>query len=71
MNLPETILAFATFLTIVVALTALYALPTIIGRHRDVPNLASLTVINLLLGWTLLGWAAAMAMAVRDVPAHG
>ena len=48
----------------------LYFLPTIISRYRWVPNHSSILVINLLLGWTLVGWVVALAMAVRDVPDH-
>ncbi len=32
------------------------------------PNAGSVAVITLLLGWTLVGWAVAIAMAVRSVP---
>ena len=49
---------------------ALYFLPTIIGALRHVVNLGSVAAINLLLGWTLIGWAIAMAMALRTNPPH-
>lgn len=45
---------------------AMYLLPTLIGRLRRVPDLGSVAVINVLLGWTLIGWAAALAMALRS-----
>ena len=38
-----------------------YFLPTIVGRVRMVPNLGSIAVINLFLGWTLVGWVVALA----------
>lgn len=44
-----------------------YMLPTIIGRHRGVANLGSVAVINVFLGWTFIGWVAALAMAFRSV----
>ena len=45
---------------------ALYLLPVLIGWARRVPDLGAVAVINILLGWTLLGWAAALAMALRS-----
>lgn len=51
-------------------LVALYMLPTIVAYKRLVPNFGSIAVINVLLGWTLVGWAVALAMAVRTVPRH-
>jgi hypothetical protein len=45
---------------------ALYLLPVLIGRIRQVPDLGSVAVINVLLGWTLIGWAVALALALRS-----
>jgi len=45
---------------------ALYLLPLIVGLLRRVPDIGSVAVINVLLGWTLVGWAAAMALALRS-----
>jgi hypothetical protein len=47
---------------------SLYFLPTIIGGFRRVVNIGSVFAINLLLGWTLIGWAVALAMALRTNP---
>jgi Superinfection immunity protein len=46
----------------------LYFLPSIIGANRKVPNVGSIVVINFFLGWTLIGWVVALAMALRSVP---
>jgi hypothetical protein len=48
----------------------LYMLPTILGMVRRVVNVGSVFAINLLLGWTLIGWAIALAMALRTNPPH-
>lgn len=40
----------------------IYFLPTIIASKKSVGN--SVLVINLFLGWTLIGWVVALAMAV-------
>jgi hypothetical protein len=51
---------------IALACAALYLLPLLIGWIRRVPGIGPVAVINVLLGWTLLGWAAALAMALRS-----
>ena len=42
--------------------------PLIVAVVRHVPNVGSVAVINIFLGWTLIGWVVALAMAVRSVP---
>lgn len=49
---------------------AVYLLPVLVGWQRHVRNLGSVAAINVLLGWTLVGWVVALAMALRStVPA--
>jgi Superinfection immunity protein len=56
-------------------LTALYFLPSIIGRDKR--HWVGIFVVNLLLGWTLIGWVVAFlwactsdrAMVVQYAPA--
>jgi hypothetical protein len=48
-------------------LIAVYFLPSIIAGMRKVPNLGSVVVINLLLGWTSVGWVGSLAMAARSL----
>lgn len=43
-------------------------LPTFIGIRRGAPDMGSALVINLFLGWTVIGWVVALAMALCDVP---
>ena len=45
-----------------------YWAPTIIAVVRKVPNKGSVIVINLFLGWTVIGWIIALAMAARSRP---
>ena len=47
---------------------ALYLLPCLIGCARRAPDMGAVAVINILLGWTLIGWVVALAMAFRSVP---
>lgn len=45
-------------------LTAGYMLPWAIAAVRDVPHW-SVFWVNLLLGWTIVGWIVALVMALR------
>lgn len=56
--------AGAIGLILIVAAIALYLLPTIVAHRRKAMNRGSVTVINILLGWTLLGWVISLAMAM-------
>jgi hypothetical protein len=42
------------------ALVAVYFLPGLIAFKRDHQNAASIMLLNLFLGWTLLGWVGAL-----------
>lgn len=55
------------FLAILVL--AVYFLPTVIGVSRQHNNLAPIFLLNLLLGWTLVGWVVALAWSVANTPA--
>ena len=46
----------------------LYFVPTVVAFVRKVPNSVSVFVVNLFLGWSLIGWVVALAMAVRSKP---
>jgi hypothetical protein len=51
-----------------VIVLCLYFLPTIIALAREDPSKWSVAVINTFLGWTVVGWVVALAMAARSVP---
>ena len=54
-----------TFVAILLAvLTIGYLLPTSIALVRRVPT-ASCFFVNLLLGWTVIGWIVALVLAFR------
>jgi len=52
-----------------ILLAGLYFTPLIVALIRKVPNIGSLAVINIFLGWSIIGWIVALAMAARSVPA--
>src|SRR5215472_1188769 len=49
---------------LIVAAVAVYLLPLIIGRVKGLRS--SIYVINLFLGWTVLGWLIALSMALSE-----
>jgi Superinfection immunity protein len=57
--------AAAAALLLFIVGVGLYFLPTIVAMARKVTNQGSVAVINFFLGWTLVGWAVALAMACR------
>jgi len=57
--------ALATLIPIVFGL-GLYCLPTIVALIRKHANKSPIILVNLLLGWTLIGWAVALIWAFTD-----
>jgi hypothetical protein len=57
------VLIMTAFVTIA---AVLYFVPTIVGVVRKHPQMGPIIVVNLLLGWTLIGWAGALALAVSN-----
>lgn len=49
------------------ASVALYLLPALIAWARRLPALATVVTLDVLAGWTLIGWALALAVALRPV----
>lgn len=62
--------AVVVVVVVVVVAIGLYWIPTAVAlvRRREIPNVGSVVVINLFLGWTVVGWVVALAMAVRSRP---
>jgi hypothetical protein len=54
------------FLLVVVAIP-FYFLPAIVAMVRRHHNEMAIDVLNLLLGWTILGWIAALVWASTEV----
>jgi uncharacterized membrane protein len=57
-------------MALAVVLFVIYVLPSVVAALRQVPNVGSVIVVDLLLGWTLIGWVVAMAMAARTIPGY-
>jgi Superinfection immunity protein len=50
---------------------ALYCLPLTIALARQHRQGGAISLLNLLLGWTLLGWVGALIWAVSPAPTDG
>lgn len=46
----------------------LYFLPAIVAALRHTHNSTAILFLNLFLGWTVIGWFAAMLMAILSAP---
>ncbi|MYE31750.1 MAG: superinfection immunity protein [Chloroflexi bacterium] len=60
--------SLAFTLLVVSAICALYFLPSIVAWHREHSNLLALFVLNLLAGWTMIGWVGAIVWALYVPP---
>ncbi|MGF6127271.1 putative membrane protein [Pseudomonas frederiksbergensis] len=61
------VLSFAILALVV----AVYFLPTLVAYRRYHPNGTSIAILNLFLGWTFIGWLAALiwsASAITKLP---
>lgn len=47
-------------------IVGMYLLPTLVAVKRAVPDRGSVAVINVLLGWSFMGWVVALALAFRS-----
>jgi hypothetical protein len=61
----RSVVSLVVFGGFIVALGGLYLLPVLIGWSRRIPDIAAVVMINILLGWTLIGWVVALALALR------
>jgi len=53
-------------MTFMMFLTVLYFLPTIIGHNKR--DVLGILIVNLLFGWTVIGWIIAMVWACSGEP---
>ena len=58
-------ISFCVISIVITTSAAAYLLPTLVAWLRHTSDLGAVAVINLALGWTLLGWIVALAIALR------
>lgn len=59
-NVSQGALGLAGLVAVVFACIAGYLLPAIIAERRRHRNKGAIAVLNVLLGWTFLGWVVAL-----------
>jgi len=59
------LIAILIFLVIGIALIALHFLPGIIATRRHHRNALAIWLVNIFLGWTLIGWVIALVWALN------
>ena len=53
---------------VLVALIAVYWAPTYLAWELQCEHFWHVALVNLLVGWTFIGWVVAAVMALRDRP---
>ena len=53
-------------ITEVLIISVLYFLPGMVAKYRDTNNFGVIFALNLLFGWTGLGWIAALIWAILE-----
>jgi len=56
-------LGSTTTILMLMAIVLIYILPTLIAFSREHPRRQDVAVVNILLGWTLIGWIAVFLWA--------
>lgn len=54
---------FGLSLVMLAVATIVYFVPTFVAALRNHPNAVAITLLNLFLGWTLIGWVGALIWA--------
>lgn len=55
-------------LLMIALVIAVYFLPMFVAIERRHRNAAAIVTLNILLGWTFLGWVAALVWALTNPP---
>lgn len=50
----------------ILVLGAIYFIPTLAANYLDHRNTSAIFILNLFLGWTLLGWVGALVWAFME-----
>lgn len=58
------LLLYVLGVPLAIAAIAVYLLPSVIAHSRKHPNAPAITLLNLLTGWTFLGWVASIVWAM-------
>jgi len=56
------------FVILLLLCVIIYMLPTLIAFARDIPRRHAVTVVNIVFGWTLVGWFVCFLWAALARP---
>jgi len=62
----EVALLILAGIVMLVAVPTIYFLPALVASKREHKQKTAITVLNLFLGWTVLGWVGALVWAVTN-----
>ena len=51
---------------VLVLIVFMYFLPTVVANSREHKNKPAICVLNIFLGWTMIGWVIALIWAFTD-----
>lgn len=60
----ETLVAMIVFLVLAISAFFVYLLPSFVAVCRGHTSLPAIIALNILLGWTFLGWVAALVWSL-------
>jgi hypothetical protein len=58
-------------LLLLIVIGFFYFLPALVASHRKNPNATAIFVLNLLLGWSVIGWVIALVWAFTGENRNG
>jgi Ca2+/Na+ antiporter len=51
-------------IVLLLVILVIYFMPSIVAKGKEKRNLTGIVLLNLFLGWTFIGWVAALVWAV-------
>jgi hypothetical protein len=58
-------------LILALVILTIYMIPTVVARNRKHPQVMAICALNILLGWTFLGWVVALVWALINSGSQG
>jgi hypothetical protein len=65
-KIPQERVDAAIGFVVIGAIVCVYFLPAIVARNRNHSNAGAIYFLNLLFGWTFIGWGVALVWAMTD-----
>ena len=59
-------ISLAIYIAMLIPLILLYFLPSIIALNKKDKNIVTIIIINLFLGWTVIGWIFTLIWVIKN-----